>query len=128
MLFRSCRENRRLQNKLRILHEASQHTDNCFITLTYARDKLPPGASLDHADFAGFMKRARHHAPSGVRFYMCGEYGPQTKRPHYHACLFGIDFKVNTTRKKQNRQCLLQLRTTQQTMAARPRNRPRPHT
>lgn len=23
---------------------------------------------------------------------MCGEYGPQTQRPHYHACLFNIDF------------------------------------
>lgn len=23
---------------------------------------------------------------------MCGEYGSQGRRPHYHACLFGIDF------------------------------------
>lgn len=88
-----CRENRRLQNKLRILHEQTQHDDNCFVTLTYERDKLPPGRSLEHKDFADFMKRLRHHAPQGVRFFMCGEYGPKEKRPHYHACLFGIDFK-----------------------------------
>lgn len=23
---------------------------------------------------------------------MCGEYGPQLLRPHFHACLFGVDF------------------------------------
>lgn len=27
-----------------------------------------------------------------VRFYMCGEYGEDFARPHFHACLFGIDF------------------------------------
>lgn len=27
-----------------------------------------------------------------LRYYYCGEYGEKYKRPHYHACLFGIDF------------------------------------
>lgn len=26
------------------------------------------------------------------KFYMCGEYGEQFERPHFHACLFGVDF------------------------------------
>lgn len=26
-----------------------------------------------------------------IRFYMCGEYGSQLKRPHYHAIIFGYD-------------------------------------
>lgn len=27
------------------------------------------------------------------RYYACGEYGDKTQRAHYHACVFGIDFK-----------------------------------
>ena len=38
------------------------------------------------------MKRLRKRAGSDVRFYMCGEYGPENWRPHYHALLFGFDF------------------------------------
>lgn len=79
------------------MHEAQLHEANCFVTLTYGRDKLPPNGSLHHPDFQRFMKRLRQHqaqrtAPA-VRFYMCGEYGPSTQRPHYHANLFGVDFR-----------------------------------
>jgi hypothetical protein len=27
-----------------------------------------------------------------VSFYMCGEYGEDFSRPHFHACLFGVNF------------------------------------
>lgn len=35
--------------------------------------------------------RARYH-PRTIRYYMCGEYGGETERPHYHAVIFGKDF------------------------------------
>lgn len=42
------------------------------------------------------MKRLRkQYGP--VRFYMCGEYGETTRRPHYHACIFGLDFSDDRT-------------------------------
>lgn len=74
------------------MHEAQQHDENCFITLTYATENLPPGDSLQHRDFQLFMKRLRK-AKGEVRFYMCGEYGDLKQRPHYHACLFGVNFR-----------------------------------
>lgn len=32
-----------------------------------------------------------------MRYYMCGEYGEETGRPHYHVCLFGFDFADDRT-------------------------------
>jgi hypothetical protein len=74
------------------MHEAQLHQANSFVTLTYGRDKLPPDGALCHRDFQLFMKRTRK-ACGPVRFFMCGEYGPLNGRPHYHACLFGVDFR-----------------------------------
>lgn len=78
---------------MRCVHEASLYRDNSFITLTYADAHLPKHGSLKHSDFQKFLKRLRKHTgPTRVRFYMCGEYGTQTQRPHYHACLFNWDW------------------------------------
>lgn len=75
------------------MHEASLYERNSFVTLTYAQEHLPKRSMLDYPAFQKFMKRLRKAAGSnGVRFYMCGEYGPENGRPHYHACLFNWDF------------------------------------
>lgn len=66
--------------------------DGCFITLTYNDAHLPPDNSLDVSHFQNFMKKLRRHFGAGIRFLHCGEYGPNGGRPHYHACLFGVDF------------------------------------
>lgn len=68
------------------------HKANAFVTLTLDPANVPADGSLDHRHFQLFMKRARFHLKKPIRFYMCGEYGENTDRPHYHACLFGIDF------------------------------------
>lgn len=70
------------------------HEENSFITLTYAEANIPEQGQLRYIDFQKFMRRLRkHYAPKQVRFFMCGEYGPQLERPHFHACLFGLDFE-----------------------------------
>lgn len=71
------------------MHEAQLHgSDNCFVTLTYDEAHLPAGGSLTYRHFQLFCKKLRN-AGYKFRFFMCGEYGDQFKRPHYHACMFG---------------------------------------
>lgn len=77
---------------LRCMLEASLWTRNCFITLTYSPQNLPPNGSLVKEHFTLFMKRLRKKYGDGIRFFQCGEYGTKGLRPHYHACLFNFDF------------------------------------
>lgn len=78
---------------MRCQHEAQMHDRSCFITLTYSDECRHPDQSLHKSDFQNFMKRLRiAHPDTPIRYVMCGEYGSQTKREHYHALLFGYDF------------------------------------
>lgn len=104
-----CRARRARDWAIRCVHEAQCWEENCFLTLTYSDAHLPANGSLDHGHFQEFMKcvreRRREACPRlsdhdgswcgrcGVRFFMCGEYGPSTLRPHYHALLFNCDFR-----------------------------------
>jgi hypothetical protein len=75
------------------MHEAKLHEDNCFITLTYSEENLPEDNGLHHDHFQKFMKRLRKHFKGvSISYYMCGEYGTQGGRPHFHALLFGVSF------------------------------------
>lgn len=87
------------------MHEADLSDENCFLTLTFNDDHVPSVDSFRYDEFQAFMKRLRQYVrrrdiASGlpkekwhkVRFYMCGEYGEKSFRPHYHALIFGFDF------------------------------------
>ena len=89
-----CRIKKAVEWTLRLKHEASQHSENCFITLTYNDEHLPiingvPSLPLYTFDFQPFLKRLRKNTGKRIRFFMCSEYGSKTERPHYHALLFG---------------------------------------
>lgn len=73
------------------MFESQFHAASSFITLTYDGQFVPNPPSLDYSHFQKFMKRLRKkYGP--LRFFMCGEYGPENLRPHFHACIFGTDF------------------------------------
>lgn len=91
-----CRIEHARQWAVRITHEAQLHPTNAFITLTYNDKHLPPYGSLQYADLQKFWKRARKEIGK-LRYFAVGEYGDQTDRPHYHACVFGHDFSANRT-------------------------------
>ena len=70
-----------------------------FLTLTYDNDHLPTDhrfptvPSLEPDDVRLFMDRLRSYFRdnfkfTGMRFYLCGEYGTKTHRPHYHIIAF----------------------------------------
>lgn len=92
-----CRLDRSRQWSIRLMHEAKLHDLKCFITLTYDDLHLPVDGSLNKKHMQDFLKRLRkRHAAANagakIRFFLCGEYGDSTERPHYHAILFGVDF------------------------------------
>lgn len=79
---------------VRIMHEAQMHKENAFLTLTYAPEHLPRDQSLRKEHFQKFLKRYRFKInPIKIRYFHCGEYGDENHRPHYHAIIFGHDFK-----------------------------------
>lgn len=93
-----CRLERSRRWAVRLMHEAEMHEFNCFITLTYDESHVPKDGSLRVEDFQLFMKRLRRGSSAPLRFFHCGEYGDQKGRPHYHACLFGEDFRADRVR------------------------------
>lgn len=71
--------------------ESLTHAENCFITLTYADDTLPEGETLVPEHCTLFLKRLRKSVyPLQFRYYLVGEYGDNSNRPHYHLSAFGL--------------------------------------
>lgn len=67
--------------------ESYQHSENCFLTLTYENEEQ---INLEPKDLQDFFKRLRVSIyPHKVRYYAVGEYGDKSGRPHYHVALFG---------------------------------------
>lgn len=73
---------------IRMMDESRFHEDLSFITLTYSQENLPPDHGLRLRDSQLFLKRLRK-AHGKFRYFLCGEYGGETLRPHYHAIMFG---------------------------------------
>ena len=102
-----CRIRKSIEWALRCVHECAMYEENCFITLTYDEEHVPKDGSLNKKHFQDFMKRFRERVkPLKIRFFMCGEYGEQLQRPHYHAIIFNYDFKDKKPFKYSNKSVL----------------------
>lgn len=122
----SCRISRSRQWAVRCVMEAMYHDENCFLTLTYNDENLPPihhnavnfetgelcedspVHSLLRSDVQSFLKRLRrhydyHYGINNIRYFGCGEYGPVNYRPHYHLIIFGL-FPNDVIQFKKNHQ------------------------
>lgn len=81
----------------RLMLELPYHQTAYFVTLTYSDEFLPIGSqgipTLDPNSVTDFMKRLRSNqsrrgVAENIRFYLAGEYGSQSARPHYHLILY----------------------------------------
>lgn len=88
----------------RCMLELEYHDSAYFVTLTYndyhvrrsyfgdpSTGEAVPVLTLCKRDSQLFLKRLRkRYEGDNIRFFMCGEYGSSTWRPHMHYILFGL--------------------------------------
>lgn len=85
-----CLLNRKRLWTGRLMLEYQKHQSAFFVTLTYDKEHLPCDGSVSVQHAQRYLKRLRTAIyPRKLRYYMVGEYGEVSKRPHYHLALFG---------------------------------------
>lgn len=90
-----CKARRVSGWSFRLMKEAERSHSAFFLTLTYDTDHVPITEngfmSLQKTDVQKFLKRLRKsydtECPT-IKYYAVGEYGTNTRRPHYHIIIF----------------------------------------
>jgi len=96
-----CKKRRTSGWSFRLVKEGERSNSALFITLTYDTEYVPITKngfmSLNKRDVQLFLKRLRKLNPHDkLKYYLCGEYGGDTRRPHYHLIIFNCDIsKIN---------------------------------
>lgn len=97
-----CRIQKRRMWANRLMLEKSSSSAACFVTLTYRDEEVhdvsgpkwiadrPVLGDLRKEDVQKWLKRLRKSCATPIRFFLVGEYGEITQRPHYHAAIFGL--------------------------------------
>lgn len=94
----ACRAKKAQDWVFRLYAESKLHDKSCMVTLTYDEEhvkklhRTPCGLySLCKKDGQNFMKDLRRNIyPKQVRYFLGGEYGEKSLRPHMHLILFGL--------------------------------------
>lgn len=86
-----CRIKKRRLWAARLMLESRLHKSSIFATLTYNKDNLPSDGNVSVREAQLFIKRLRKQSEGNrLRYFIVGEYGDESWRPHYHAVLFGL--------------------------------------
>lgn len=77
----------------RLRQTAERHYIKSITEPTKCTPLFTLGATKNRGNkFPRTRKNKLHYQHTHISYYMCGEYGEQTKRAHYHACIFGYQF------------------------------------
>lgn len=94
-----CKARRVSAWSFRLQQEEKRSISSHFITLTYDNKHVPITptgyATLQKKDCQDFFKRLRKRLPitdsqPSIKYYLAGEYGGTSWRPHYHIILFNV--------------------------------------
>lgn len=89
-----CRKRRIDDWVFRLQQEDKASHCSYFVTLTYDEFNVPVTTNnfktLSKRDYQLFLKRLRDYQDVKIRYYLVGEYGSLTWRPHYHAIMFNV--------------------------------------
>lgn len=85
----NCRINKGREWQHRLLLEQASHADSVFVTLTYDDDHISVNGELNREHTTQFLKSLRNQGKK-YRYFLVGEYGNQSGRPHYHCAIFGL--------------------------------------
>lgn len=82
-----CLQARAQEWSMRAEKELEYHQYSCVLTITY--DEESNTDNLSKKDIQMFIDRLRKTTKKEIRYIIVGEYGTHTKRPHYHAVIYG---------------------------------------
>lgn len=92
----ACRINKARDWSIRLNAEHMYHSKSAFVTLTYDDKYLPVSKhnipTLRKTHIKSWIKKIRKTYPK-IKYYLSGEYGDTSNRPHYHAIIFGMSIK-----------------------------------
>jgi len=91
-----CKARRISGWSFRLYEESKLHDEMYFITFTYNNDTVPLTnkgyMTLNKNHFVEYIRELRrklYEKKILLKYYVAGEYGTKTYRPHYHAIIFG---------------------------------------
>lgn len=94
-----CKKQRVNSWYVRLMSEMKQCSSAHFVTMTYDDDCITHSdnglPNLDYKDVQKFFKRLRKKQEEKIKYFLVGEYGSKTGRPHYHAIIFNVNNTSN---------------------------------